>query len=55
MAARVDSDTVKAYCKQHLAIYKVPREVTVQAEPLPRTATGKIDRGKFLKALRGKG
>ncbi len=51
----VDGEAVKAFCKQHLAIYKVPREVFVQGELLPRTATGKIDRGKFLKKLRGEG
>ena len=46
-------DAVKAYCKEHLAIYKVPREVDITHVPLPRTASGKIDRGKFLKAVRG--
>ncbi|MBU6267447.1 MAG: AMP-binding protein [Sphingomonadales bacterium] len=61
MAARVvldegahsDGDAVKAFCKLHLAIYKVPREVDVTHLSLPRTASGKVDRGKFLKAVRG--
>ena len=47
-------DDVKAYCKQHLAIYKVPREVNSRTDPLPRTATGKVDRGRFLKSVREK-
>ena len=47
-------EAVKAHCKQHLAIYKVPREGHFQSVPLPRNATGKVDRGKFLKSARGK-
>lgn len=42
-------DAVKAYCREHLAIYKVPREVRVHAQLLPHTASGKIDRGTFLR------
>ncbi|MEA2125261.1 MAG: fatty-acyl-CoA synthase, partial [Solirubrobacteraceae bacterium] len=37
----VDEDGVKAFVKQHLARYKVPREVTFVDE-LPRNPTGKI-------------
>ena len=51
----LDAEAIKAHCKLHLAIYKVPREVRFQSEPLPRNATGKVDRGKFLKAVRGEG
>ena len=51
--ASTSADDLKAYCKARLAIYKVPREVTLITEPLPRTASGKVDRGKFLKRLRG--
>ena len=46
-------DAVKAFCKAHLALYKVPREVEITHLALPRTASGKVDRGKFLKAVRG--
>ena len=53
--AELGDGAVKAYCKQHLAIYKVPREVSFTADPLPRNATGKVDRGKFLRAVRGEG
>lgn len=37
----LDEDTVKNYVKEHLARYKVPREVTFLDE-LPRNPTGKI-------------
>lgn len=47
--SRVSEDDIKAYCKSHLAIYKVPREIVLTNDPLPRTASGKVDRGKFLK------
>ena len=47
-----DGEEIKAHAKQRLAIYKVPREVVLTRDLLPRTASGKIDRGKFLKALR---
>lgn len=39
--ASLDEDTVKAYVKEHLARYKVPREV-VFLDELPRNPTGKI-------------
>ena len=45
-------DAVKAYCREHLAIYKVPRSLAFRHEALPRNATGKVDRGKFLKELK---
>lgn len=38
-----DGDTLRAYCKQGVAGYKVPWEVVVIDE-LPRTATGKLTR-----------
>jgi fatty-acyl-CoA synthase len=39
--ADVDEDAIKLYVKEHLARYKVPREVTFLDE-LPRNPTGKI-------------
>ena len=50
--ARTDAEALKDYCKARLAIYKVPRELVVTGSRLPRTASGKIDRGTFLKARR---
>jgi fatty-acyl-CoA synthase len=37
----IDTDAVKAYVKEHLARYKVPRDVHFLDE-LPRNPTGKI-------------
>jgi acyl-CoA synthetase (AMP-forming)/AMP-acid ligase II len=51
--AEVSDEVIKAHCREHLAIYKVPREVALITEPLPRTASGKVDRGTFLKSIRG--
>ncbi len=39
--AGVDEDTIKGYVRDHLARYKVPREV-VFLEELPRNPTGKV-------------
>lgn len=39
--AAVDEDTIKGYVRDHLARYKVPREV-IFLEELPRNPTGKI-------------
>jgi acyl-CoA synthetase (AMP-forming)/AMP-acid ligase II len=49
--AEADGEEIKAFCKQRLAIYKVPREITLTRDFLPRTASGKVDRGKFLKSM----
>lgn len=35
---------VIAHCNQHLSDYKVPRYVSIEADPLPRLATGKISK-----------
>jgi long-chain acyl-CoA synthetase len=51
--ADVDAEAIKAHAKEHLAIYKVPRVVEFRNEALPRTASGKVDRGMLLKQLRG--
>ncbi|MGH3851184.1 MAG: AMP-binding enzyme [Pseudonocardiaceae bacterium] len=37
----VDADTIKHYVRDHLARYKVPREV-IFLDELPRNPTGKI-------------
>ncbi|CNM30525.1 DNA ligase-like protein [Mycobacterium tuberculosis] len=39
--ASVDEDAIKHYVRDHLARYKVPREV-IFLEELPRNPTGKI-------------
>ena len=49
--ASVTGEDIKAHCREHLAIYKVPRVVDLSHIALPRTASGKVDRGKFLKQI----
>jgi fatty-acyl-CoA synthase len=39
--SEVDEDGVKGFVREHLARYKVPRDVTFMEE-LPRNPTGKI-------------
>jgi long-chain acyl-CoA synthetase len=40
---------LRAYCKEHLSAYKIPRYVWLQEQPLPRNASGKF----LKKELRG--
>ena len=42
--AAVDADTLRAWCKEQLATYKVPGQFVFM--PIPRTSTGKIQ--KFI-------
>jgi acyl-CoA synthetase (AMP-forming)/AMP-acid ligase II len=42
-----------AYCREHLADYKRPKQIHI-TEAIPRTATGKIQRGLVAKAYRPK-
>ena len=49
--ADLSEEAIKAHCRDHLAIYKVPRVVILSSAPLRRTASGKVDRGKFLKQV----
>ena len=45
-------DELRDHCRMQLASYKVPSEVRVVGEPLPRTASGKLKRGELAAALR---
>lgn len=38
----VAADAIRSFCKARLADYKVPDFITIDAEPLPRNATGKL-------------
>jgi acyl-coenzyme A synthetase/AMP-(fatty) acid ligase len=38
-------DELRAHCRARLAGYKTPREIRLAADPLPRTASGKLRRG----------
>jgi long-chain acyl-CoA synthetase len=50
--ARTDEDSLKQWCGERLALYKVPRVVALRENLLPRTASGKIDRGTFIRLAR---
>jgi O-succinylbenzoic acid--CoA ligase len=43
-ATDVDVAALQALCRSRLAGYKVPREIRLVTEPLPRTASGKLRR-----------
>jgi long-chain acyl-CoA synthetase len=47
--AKVTEDEIKSLCAEHLADYKVPSEVEISYEPLPRNPAGKV----LKPALRG--
>jgi len=53
--AELDADEIKAYCRARLAIYKTPRQIFITRDPLPRTASGKVDRASFLQRARVSG
>ena len=38
----VGPEDLRAFVRDHLAVFEVPREIVVASEPLPRTASGKI-------------
>ncbi len=40
--AVLQETTVLKFCRERLANYKLPREIRIQKDPLPRNATGKI-------------
>jgi O-succinylbenzoic acid--CoA ligase len=45
--AQVDADALRAHCRTLLGGYKVPAEIRIVAEPLPRTASGKLRRAEL--------
>jgi long-chain acyl-CoA synthetase len=38
----VDPDEIIAFCRQHIAGYKVPKSIDLRAEPLPKSGPGKV-------------
>jgi o-succinylbenzoate---CoA ligase len=40
--ARTDEQQLREHCAQRLAPFKVPKRIVLTAEPLPRTASGKL-------------
>lgn len=47
--AALRPETIKAYCREKLANYKIPKQLEICAD-LPLLATGKIDRGALQRA-----
>jgi len=45
-----DRDELKVHCRANLAPYKVPKEIRISCDPLPRTATGKLLRRQVRSA-----
>jgi acyl-coenzyme A synthetase/AMP-(fatty) acid ligase len=44
---RVDGEQLRDHCRAVLAPFKVPRTIELRAQPLPRTRSGKLQRGKL--------
>ena len=49
-SASTSSEQIRAFARQHLAAYKVPRQFAFVSE-LPRTASGKVNRRQAGKAF----
>jgi acyl-CoA synthetase (AMP-forming)/AMP-acid ligase II len=48
--AKIDSLTIQRYCKQNLAIYKIPKSVRF-VDSLPKTSSGKVQRYKLKETM----
>ncbi|WP_309245529.1 AMP-binding enzyme [Virgibacillus proomii] len=46
----LDAEEIKAFCRNHLAKYKVPKEI-IQGKKIPRNASGKILKYQIREAL----
>jgi acyl-CoA synthetase (AMP-forming)/AMP-acid ligase II len=47
----VSEDALRRFCAERLSDYKVPETMTLQAEPLPRNANGKVVKRALREAL----
>jgi fatty-acyl-CoA synthase len=45
--AALEADALRERCREALASYKVPARIEIRAEPLPRTASGKVQKFKL--------
>jgi long-chain acyl-CoA synthetase len=50
-ATSLDASEVRAYCAERLADYKVPETVTINSDPLPRNANGKVQKAVLRQRL----
>jgi acyl-CoA synthetase (AMP-forming)/AMP-acid ligase II len=48
----IEGEELTAFCREHLAGYKVPRRVEVVSE-LPRNAMGKVQKFRIIERLSG--
>ncbi len=46
----VDADAVYVHCEASLVKYKVPKEIEIRSEPLPRYADGTLIRAELVEA-----
>lgn len=44
---QASEDELRDYCKERIAAYKYPRYIEIRAEPLPRSASGKVLKSKL--------
>jgi O-succinylbenzoic acid--CoA ligase len=44
---RIDGEELREHCRNALVPFKVPREIELRDEPLPRTRSGKLQRGRL--------
>jgi crotonobetaine/carnitine-CoA ligase len=49
---RLTADDVVQWCSERLSSWKVPRYLDLRAEPLPKLANGKTDRGTVIRRTR---
>lgn len=49
---QVTVEVLEEHCRRELANYKVPKRWSIRAEPLPRTTSGKIQRGALAAEAR---
>jgi fatty-acyl-CoA synthase len=46
--ASVTLERIREFCRPRIAGFKIPRELFVQTEPLPRTPTGKVQKFRLV-------
>ena len=51
VSVKIDEETVRAACREHLAAYKVPKRVVVTDHELPRSMLGKVLRKQVREEL----
>lgn len=44
---KVTTDQVRDWCAERLSDYKVPKDIVIEASPLPRNANGKIQKAEL--------